>query len=220
MSSSKVVSIQIGEAKEHVDEDGKTWTSAIEKKPISGSAHVLKLLIEGDHQVDTKHHGGEDKAVLIYSSDHFPAWSQKYSSFAEAQSLSGAFGENLTILGQQESEVCIGDIFHIGTTTVQVSQPRQPCWKLSKLWKLPKLAVEVQKTGRTGWYLRVLEEGKITAGDNIKLVDRPHAEWTVTEANRVMYAKPRSPSDDLRLARCETLSEAWRTQLNERSRDK
>ncbi|MCG8651090.1 MAG: MOSC domain-containing protein [Pirellulales bacterium] len=100
---------------------------------------------------------------------------------------------------------------------LQVSQPRQPCWKLDRRWNWPKLAVRVQQTGRTGWYLRVLEEGTIQAGDEFRLLQRPHAEVSVQWANRVMYARPRRREDDLRLSQLPALSESWKRTLAQRT---
>ena len=100
---------------------------------------------------------------------------------------------------------------------LQISQPRQPCWKLARHWNLPKLPVLVQRNGRTGWYFRVLNEGVIEAGMTMELVDRPYPEYTVSWANSVMYAKPRRHKDSLRLAECPALSESWRTHLRQRA---
>jgi len=159
------------------------------------------------------HHGGPEKAVLAYSSHHFESWNQ---AFPEKHFQGGAFGENLTIKGLEETEVCVGDVYKVGSCVLQISQPRRPCWKLSRMWSLPKLAVIVQETGRTGWYLRVQEEGKIQAGDQLQLLDRPHAEISIAWAHSVMHAKPRKKEDDLKLAQCLALSESWRQQLLKR----
>ena len=210
-------SIQIGRVREFTDDHGKVWTSAIAKQPVAGSAHVLKTHIEGDEQADRKHHGGPDKAVLAYSVDHFEVWKAEVREFEAVTLMNGAFGENLSVEGLTESDVCIGDAFTIGSAKLQVSQPRQPCWKLSRRWHLPKLAVRVQQTGRTGWYFRVLVEGEIRPGDQVTLAERPHPEWPVAKAHSVMHAKPRIKEDDLQLARCELLSESWRNQLFDRS---
>ena len=116
----------------------------------------------------------------------------------------------MTIEGQVESDVCIGDVFQIGSCRLQVSQPRQPCWKLARKNNIEKLAVEVQKFGRTGWYFRVLQTGTIQAGDVIELVDRDDYGMTIQRANEIMYAKPRNLADDLALAKCPHLSDEWR----------
>lgn len=215
--SATVVSIQVGQAKQYVNDDGKAWTSAIHKHPVNGPVQIRETGVVGDQQVDLKNHGGTDKAILAYSADHFSNWVKEFEKFGQVPNLGGAFGENLTITGLQENRVCIGDIFKIGTARLQVSQPRQPCWKLSSRWNIPKLEVAVQKTGRTGWYLRIVESGIVEAGDEIVLIDRLHSDWSIAAANGVMYAKPRLAEDDLCLAACESLSNAWKTQLENRA---
>jgi MOSC domain-containing protein YiiM len=212
-----ISSIQIGRARELTDANGKVWRSAIVKTPVVAPVQVDGTHIVGDEQADRVHHGGPDKAVLAYSAEHFPAWKIEFQEFELATELNGAFGENLTIEGLTEVEVCIGDVYAVGSAELQVSQPRQPCWKLSRLWKLPKLAVRVQQTGRTGWYFRVVEVGQIRSGDALLLKSRPFPEWTVEKAYSVMHAKPRSSHNDRLLAGCPALSDSWKTTLLRRA---
>jgi len=209
-------SIQVGRSRTFAAENSKAkpWQSAISKSKVHGPIGVRKTNLEGDQQVDLVHHGGPDKAVLAYSRHHYDLWQQE---FPEKHFAGGAFGENLTIEGLRETDVCVGDIYQAGSCLLQISQPRQPCWKLSRKWNLPQLAVLVQKTGRTGWYLRVLEEGSLEAGDSLQLVDRPHPEVTVAWAHAVMHAKPRDLREDLKLAECPCLSSSWREQLQKRA---
>jgi len=211
-----IVSIQIGPVRSFPAQGtrAKEWQSAIFKSAVQGTVDVQKTNIDGDQQADLVHHGGPDKAVLAYSGNHYPVWQQAYP---EKQFEAGAFGENLTIEGLKEIDVCVGDIYEAGSCLLQVSQPRQPCWKLSRKWNIPRLAAIVQETGRTGWYLRVLEEGQIEAGNLLQLVDRPHAEISVAWAHSVMHAKPRKIVDDLKLAQCMALSNSWRQQLQQRA---
>lgn len=211
-----VASIQVGRPRDYqgAGKADKGWTSAIDKSPISGPVIVRKSNLEGDEQADLVHHGGTDKAVLAYAESHYAKWHEEMSNVEFAP---GAFGENLTIRGVDESKCCIGDIYSVGECLFQVSQPRQPCWKLSRRWNLPKLAVRVQQTGRTGWYLRVLREGVIEASMMLKLVERQFPQLTVSWANSVMYAKPRSPADDLLLAKCPALADSWKTTLLKRA---
>jgi len=192
----------------------KEWQSAIFKSAVQGAVCVRKTNIDGDQQADLVHHGGPDKAILAYSGHHYPTWKQAYP---EKHFEEGAFGENLTLEGLQEAGVCVGDIYEVGSCVLQVSQPRQPCWKLSRKWNISRLAAIVQDTGRTGWYLRVLEEGQLEAGNQLRLTDRPHPEVTITWAHSVMHAKPRLAADDLKLAQCPALSDSWRQQLQRRA---
>ncbi|MEM7558492.1 MAG: MOSC domain-containing protein [Planctomycetota bacterium] len=208
-----IASIQVGKTQQYHN-DGKSWESAIAKLPVAGPILVLPEGLDGDQQADRVHHGGPDKAILAYNSGHFSAWQEEFSDWSVS---GGTFGENLTVDGVGESDVCIGDVYRVGTAVLQVSQPRQPCWKLSRKWNIPKLAVLVQKTGRTGWYFRVLETGSINSGDQLELIDRPHPEFTVQRAHKIMHAKPRSAEADLLLSQCLSLSASWREQLERRA---
>lgn len=211
----RLLSIQVGRIQTHDGGNADAWTTAIRKTNVSDAVHVGHTGIAGDEQADLANHGGPDKAVLAYASKHYEAWN---AEFPAVEFEAGGFGENLTIAGIDESNCCIGDIFRIGECVLQISQPRQPCWKLSGRWKMPKLAVLVQQNGRTGWYFRVLNEGAIEAGMNIELADRQYPEFSVAWANSVMYAKPRRHEDDRRLAACPALSESWRDNLEQRAR--
>ncbi|MCM2372197.1 MOSC domain-containing protein [Aporhodopirellula aestuarii] len=207
-----VISIHVGKPRNFsAEETGKDWTSAIIKDPISGPVRVRFTNIEGDQQSDLVHHGGPDKAVLAYPQAHYKHWS---SEFPQIDWADGSFGENLTLARITGKEVCIGDIFKVGSCVLQVSQARQPCWKLSTRWGVPKLAVRVQQTRMTGWYLRVLQEGEIEAGQTMTLTERLHPEFTVDFANDVMFAKPRRSEDDRRLAACPELSKSWQVTLD------
>jgi MOSC domain-containing protein YiiM len=210
-------SIQVGRSRQFnaEGESAKPWTSAIIKTNVKGSVYVTRTNIAGDEQADHKQHGGTDKAVLAYPACHYSSWN---SEIEGVDFPAGGFGENLTVAGFDESCCCVGDTFRVGQCLLQVSQPRQPCWKLSKRWGIPNLVVLVQKTGRTGWYFRVLEEGEIEANMTIEIVERPNPDLTLSWANSVMYAKPRQRDDDLRLASCPDLSASWRNNLKKRTR--
>ncbi len=174
-------------------DDSESWTSAIRKATVSGSVQVQQTGIVGDQQADLVHHGGPDKAILAYAAQHYDNWN---TEFPDKVFKAGGFGENLTVADLNESQCCIGDTFRVGECVLEISQPRQPCWKLSRRWDLPRLAVLVQQNGRTGWYLRVIETGQIEAGMTLELIARRFPELTVQWANGVMYAKPRRPADD------------------------
>lgn len=192
----------------------RAWTSAIVKEPIVGPVYIGPTNLAGDEQADLVHHGGVDKAVLAYSLDHYPGWRELYP---ERDFSPGAFGENLSVAGVQEADCCVGDVIAIGECVLEISQPRQPCWKLSRRWNLAQLAAKVQTTGRSGWYLRVLSAGVIEAGQSLRLIARPHPEFTIAWANRVMHHKPYQAADDLRLAACPPLSASWKESLLKRA---
>lgn len=191
----------------------ETWTTAFYKEKVPGPVAVRLLGLVGDGQADRVHHGGIDKAVCVYSADHFPYW-RKDLNLPEFSA--GAFGENLTVSGIVETDVCIGDTWRLGTVDLQLSQPRQPCWKLARRWNQKDLALRVQNNGYTGWYFRVLTEGDLEAGVPMQLRERPHPEWTVERANQIMHHDTANHRQAAELASLPTLSESWRTTLTER----
>lgn len=125
----------------------------------------------------------------------------------------GAFGENFTIIGQTESSVCIGDIYNFGEAQIQVSQPRQPCWKLSRRLQIRDLTLQVQKNGLTGWYFRVLKEGEIKPNLPLILQDRPYPQWTITRANQIMHQEQSNKESVANLAACPLLASNWQVTL-------
>jgi MOSC domain-containing protein YiiM len=176
------------------------------KKPVSRA--VLRFgNFDGDRQADQLNHGGLEKAVCVYPFDHYPYWSRQLGCDLKP----GAFSENLTISGAIETEVCVGDVFQIGEATVQVSQPRMPCAKLagktgSKM--LPKLMVNV---GSTGFYMRVLSEGLVAAGDSFDRVRAHPDRITIADVNSIIYEKSNDVTLIERLAELAEFSEVGRT---------
>jgi MOSC domain-containing protein YiiM len=202
----RIVSIQLGQPREYGTPDGdvmeRPFTTAFVKQPVDGPVYLHTDHLEGDAVADTKHHGGPEKAVLAYSADHYPAWrAETYVDFPH-----GAFGENLTISGADEETICIGDIYDIGTARVQVSQPRLPCWKIARRWGIKDLSLRVHRSGRTGWYLRVLREGTVKPGDVLRVVDTPHGQWTIARVNRALAARPRDFDELAKLAKVPALA--------------
>jgi MOSC domain-containing protein YiiM len=172
------------------DGDDEPWESGIFKAPVTGPVRLGRLGLDGDGQADRVNHGGPDKAVNVYSADHHAAWR---AELGRSEIGPGAFGENFTIRGATEAEVCLGDVFRVGEALVQITQPRQPCWKLARRWRLPDFAARVEASGRTGWYLRVLAEGVVSAGDRLLLEDRPYPEWPMDRVWSVLRARPLDP---------------------------
>ncbi len=222
----QLVSIQIGLSQTYHSLDARTgrvreWTSGIDKRPIEGPAEITALGVAGDVQANRKVHGGVDKALLAYCGDHYPHWAEVFANDAtipDAQSIQdslgpGAFGENLTFTGLAEEDVCIGDRWRLGEVVVEVSQPRQPCNTLARRWNRPTLVKEVVQRGWTGWYLRVITPGTLSAGELVELIDRPHPEWPIPRAHRAMYGLSDNPSDAAELAQFPVLSLAWREEL-------
>ena len=207
----RLVSIQIGRPKTYPDgPQGKPWRSAIEKKPIEGPARVDESGVDGDCQVDRRYHGGGEKAVLAYSADHYPRW---HSELKWGEVAFGGFGENLTMTGLTEETVCIGDQFRIGTVTLELSQPRQPCWKVAKLRRQGDLVRRMVANGQAGWYFRVLKPGTIDVGQACCLVARPHPDWSVFRANALMYQRAESRAALMELMGLDALSSEWKKDL-------
>jgi MOSC domain-containing protein YiiM len=185
------------------------WVSAIIKERVNGPAFLSKTKLAGDAQGNPAAHGGPDKAALGYAAGHYPLWLEELGIAMPH----GAFGENMTIEGLDEESVCLGDIYQIGEAVVQVSSPRSPCWKIARRWGIKTLTATVDKTGRTGWYHRVLTEGNIEAGNEVKLLERPAPDWTVMRATRVMQNLRRDMAAATELARVESLADAWKTAI-------
>ena len=207
-------SIQVGKPQTLTDEnwpdqDKRTWTTGFYKNALEGSVHVGTTNIDGDGQADKFNHGGIDKAVLAYSADHFAAWQAELGRPVTG----GMFGENLTITGLGETTVCIGDQFQINDVVLEITQPRQPCWKLGRRWNLKELPKLVIKTARCGWYCRVLQTGTIESGLSCKLITRVHPTWTIKRAHETRYGKSIEPAERLELASLEQLSQAWKDEL-------
>lgn len=211
-------SIQVGKPKVYTELIGdgseeKSRRTAIFKTPVSGAVFAGTLGLEGDGQADKRFHGGADKAINAYCFEHYPYWARELGQ--DALPL-GAFGENLTLKGAKEDAVCIGDVFEAGSARLQISQPRQPCGTLAWRWKTPALVGWIEEHGSSGWYFRVLKEGTLTAGDEVKLIERLHPKWTVTAANGVMNHRVGGAAAARELAGLAELSGAWRETLARR----
>ena len=196
---------------------GKHVPSSFRKAPVQ-AAEALWLGetgLEGDAQADLKNHGGPDKAVCVYPLEHYPYWSARLG-----RNLSpGAFGENFSTERLLEREVYVGDVYRVGGAVVQVSQPRQPCFKMAARHGVKDLAWWVQETGFTGFYFRCLEPGEVRVGGDIALLERSAPEVTVEEANRVMHHDKRDFAGIERLLAVPELSANWRRAFEKRLRD-
>jgi len=199
-----LLSVQVGVPRTYAD----GWTSAFRKDPVSSPVNVRRLGLEGDGQSDRRHHGGEEMAALAYGADHYPRWRDE---LGWPELPLGGFGENLSVSGAIEETVSIGDVWRVGTALLQISSPRTPCRNISRYWERPKLLRLVDKSGRTGWYLRVLEEGAVQSGQELSLVERPHPEWTVARAAKA--ARKAGTAAARELAQVQALSPSWREWL-------
>jgi MOSC domain-containing protein YiiM len=160
--------------------------SAIAKRAVAGPVAVTAEGLEGDEQGDRRVHGGPDKAVHHYAHDHYAAWRTELGDLPVLETP-GAFGENLSTEGITEADVCLGDRLRIGDVVLEVTQSRQPCWKLNDRFGLPDMARRVQRTGRTGWYYRVIVSGAVQTGDAVLLAARPHPAWPLRRLIETLY---------------------------------
>ncbi|WP_216831289.1 MOSC domain-containing protein [Alkalihalobacterium elongatum] len=209
--SMSCMSIQVGKPKT-VSHNGKDLLTGIYKTKVQGSVFIGKLNVEGDGQADLKNHGGKDKAVCVYPYEHYEYWQESLNR----ELTNGAFGENLTVSGMLEKDVCIGDTYKVGDVVVQVSQPRQPCFKLAKRNEVDDLVVRVQDTGFTGYYFRVLEEGFVEEDDTIELIERHPNQVSIEFANTIMFKEKDNLEGIMAILAVEELSESWRDTLQKR----
>jgi len=212
---SKVLSVQIGKIKTIKDDSmkEKSWQTGAFKEPVSNSIEVKKLGVIGDEISDLIHHGGVNKSVFANSYENYPLWAE----FLKKDSLEfGALGENITFSKIKEEDVCIGDIHQIGEVLLEVSQPRQPCWKLSKMNNIEKFKEFIYDTNRTGWYYRVLNEGTISKDDDVVLVKRLEDDISIFLANDILKEPLKYEQQTKQLINLDILSDAFKKSLIKR----
>ncbi|MFD1038898.1 MOSC domain-containing protein [Virgibacillus byunsanensis] len=208
----KVQQIGSSNGASHMD---KRWESGMFKREVNGKVWLGKSGLAEDEVADKKNHGGPEKAVFAYPIKHYTYWKDDlHSDFVDI----GAMGENFAVLEMDEFSVCIGDTYKLGEAIVQVSQPRQPCWKPARRFRVMDFALRIQHSGRTGWYFRVLQEAHIKAGSDMQLIERPYPEWSIAACNEVMHIDKEDlrRSDDL--ASCHLLADSWKRTLHKRLR--
>jgi MOSC domain-containing protein YiiM len=183
-----VLAVLVGQPSELTDGKGHSVQSAINKNVVDHTIYLSEMNFEGDRQADTKNHGGKDKAVLAYSFDHYPFWEKRLGKPFEF----GAFGENLTLSGLSESDLHIGDQFQLDDAIIQVSQPRQPCFKLAFKHGFKAMPLWVEETGKSGIYFRVLKEGKVSPKPKLRLLEQGTGTLNLKEINEILFS--RTPS--------------------------
>lgn len=186
---------------------GRAVHTGVWKSPVSGRCRVNRLNLEGDGQGDLAGHGGEHRAVFVYQIESYRYWQEQLK---RTDFVYGQFGENFTIEGMADGEVCIGDRFQVGTALFEVTQPRVTCFRVGIRMNEPRMASLLTSSGRPGFYFRVLREGEVGAGDEIVKVGQPAERMTVAEVNALLYL-PHHARDLLeRAMRIEALSPGWR----------
>lgn len=211
----RVNSVFVGAVRELEDDGSPT---GIYKSPIAGPVHLDRTGLEGDVQADRVNHGGPERALNHYPAEHYDHWRARFPERA-ADFRPGVLGENLSTRGIAEPDVRVGDVFTLGSATLQVSQPRQPCWKIARRLGLPNLAREVVSAGRAGWLYRVLEPGAVAPGDELALAE-PAAHgltlerlWALQAARRPDPAQREAMAT---LAALPELADSWRRRFASR----
>ncbi|KID91267.1 Amphiphysin-like protein [Metarhizium guizhouense ARSEF 977] len=194
---------------------GLNIDTGIDKKTCHTPVRINKLGLEGDWH-DSTFHGGPDKAILGYCSSHYSNWKALYPERAD-RFVPGGFGENLVTSHMNERNVCIGDVIAFGPEVqLQVSLPRQPCFKLNHRFSLKNFAPVTYQTSRTGWYYRVVREGAVQAGDEIRLVERKWPQWTIERIQEYLHRDKDNLAMNRQIAEIDVLGEECRGQFRNR----
>jgi len=208
----KLLSVNVGLPRE-VEWNEKIIRTSIFKAPVSGRVRVAKLNLKGDQQSDLSVHGGIDKAVYAYPSEHYPFWREELPG---TDLPWGVFGENFTTKGLLEETVHIGDRLRIGSAEFVVTQPRMPCFKLGIRFGRSDIVKRFLQSGRSGFYLAVLREGEVTVGDSIELLERDEHGITVTDVVN-LYRRDATNQDLLRrVSELPSLPKSWRDYFRKR----
>jgi MOSC domain-containing protein YiiM len=211
MKSFKVMSINVGKPQE-IAYQNKFISTAIWKSAIDHPVMLSSMNLAGDGQADLKHHGGRDMAVLIYSYDHYNYWEQQLHRKLEY----GAFGENVTVVGLTERDVCIGDTYQWGEAIVQISQPRYPCYKLSIRHDAPEIPQLVLDTGFSGYYVRVLQSGLVSREAGLHRLQQHPMGISIAAVSEAFIDKG-TPTQSIReILTVDELSESWKRKLESR----
>ena len=184
----------------------ETMTTGIYKQPIEGAVMLRELNLDGDGQADLKAHGGIYKAAYVYSTDNYAYWREQLN---RDDFTYGQFGENFTVTGMLETDVYIGDVFEIGNAVVQVTQPRVPCYKLAHKMGDNKFQKQFLQSHRVGFYLRVLNEGMVEAGQSFRLIEQDEVRISVHNINHLLYTDGKNTDLARKALQVRALSPGW-----------
>ncbi len=209
----KLLSVNVS-LPEEVPHGSETVETGIFKEPVEGRIMLRTLNLDGDGQADLVNHGGVHRAVYAYPIEHYDYWRRE---FGQDNGFGfGQFGENFTVEGMPEDEVCIGDVFRVGGALIEISQPRPPCFKLGIKMGMPRFPKLFLASGRVGFYLRVLEEGEVGGGDAFEHVARDPERVTVREMSRLLFFEKENLEGARRALGVRALSPGWRDSFEER----
>lgn len=184
-------------------------TSAIAKRPREGAVQVLREGLAPDEQADRRVHGGPEMALHLYPFDHHEWWRGVIGDHP-ALAEPGGFGSNLAVSGLTEDMVHIGDRFRLGTALIEISQPRQPCWKIEHRFGHKGMVARIVESGRCGWYFRVIEQGEVAAGDSLERISIGAAEWSVARVFHAIIGGKASKDEYAQIAVLPALNPHWR----------
>ncbi|RJE72900.1 MOSC domain-containing protein [Reichenbachiella sp. MSK19-1] len=170
--------------------NGKEEQTGIYKEPTDQPLYLGKADVKGDAVIDRKHHGGVDKACYLYSADHYPFWREKYPNLDLPY---GMFGENLTVAGLDETKMIVGDVYQLGEAKVQVSEPRQPCYKLGVRFGDQGVLKEFIAAKYAGVYLRIIDEGQVQKGDQFVLLEAVKGGLSIADVFDLTYGQYAEP---------------------------
>ena len=202
----RLLSVNVGLPRD-IEWHGRTVHTGIWKEPVQGPRRVGRLNVEGDGQGDPGGHGGEQRAVFVYQIESYCYWQDR---LGRRDLVHGQFGENFTVEGLPDDEVCIGDRYRIGTALFEVTQPRTTCYRVGIRMDEPQMAALLTSSGRPGFYFRVLEEGEVGGGDSIHRVSKGPQRMTVAEINALLYFSHHPREQLTRALRIPALSPGWR----------
>src|SRR6266542_4835568 len=205
----QLLSVNVGLPRE-IEWKGKTVRTAVWKNAVRGRRKVRRLNIDGDGQGDLAGHGGEHRAVLVYQIDSYRYWRDYVGGYDFRY---GQFGENFTVDGLADDEVCIGDRYRIGEAEFEVTQPRVTCYRVGLRMREPRMAALLVAHGRPGFYLRVLTQGRVEAGDEIVKVAAGPQRMTVAEMSALLYLPGHARQELARALTIPELSPGWKTSL-------
>jgi len=203
----RLLSVNVGLPRD-VEWNGRVVHTGIWKEPVRGRCRVGRLNLEGDGQGDLAGHGGEQRAVFVYQIESYGHWQEQLK---RTDFVHGQFGENFTVEGLSDDEVCIGDRFQIGSAVFEVTQPRVTCYRVGIRMNEPRMPALLTASGRPGFYFRVLQEGAVGAGDDIVKVGEAEERMTVAEINALLYLPDHARDRLERALRIEALSHGWRS---------
>jgi len=213
----EIKQIYCGQDESLTNTKGKTYHSSYKKVALNELSYEIdENGFKLDNQSDRENHGGVDKAICVYPLKNYQYLEEKYDITLPVC----AFGENLSILGVDESDICLGDKFAYGETIVEVSQPRQPCWKISSVVGIKKLTAMVVKEHKSGFYLRVLQAGKITPHDKLELISRDYPKFNIEFINQIAFNAKENQENIKEVLACDKLAEAYRVSLQRRYKEK